>query len=134
MRVPMDSRGQASKATLLFTALIIVIGLGLAGYAVNRQVIQPAASTVGYPPAGTIVVPNQTSVELFYTSGSGFMMNSSAPINVFILVNKPGTFQSVYQYTELSVSKMSVTYPLTGEVYIVLSNPWTYNVTVTYSQ
>ncbi|MEM0272888.1 MAG: hypothetical protein QW514_10145 [Thermoprotei archaeon] len=130
----MDSWGQTSRAALIFTALIIIIGLGLAGYAVNRVVIQPAASTVGYPPTGTIVVPNQTSVELFFTSGSSFTMNSSAPISVFILINRPGNFQTVYQYTELSVSKLSVTYPVTGEVYIVLSNPWSYNVTVTYAQ
>lgn len=128
----MSGRGQASRAALAFAALIIIVGLGLAGYAVNRLVIQPAAGTVGYPPSGTIVVPAQASVEIIYNSGSSFRMNSSAPINVFILVNKPGTFQSVYQYTELSTDSLSVTYPVSGEAYVVLSNPWTYNVTVTY--
>lgn len=128
----MSVGGQASRAALLFAALVIILGLGLAGYAVNRLVIQPAASTVGYPPSGKITVPAQASVELFYASGTGFKMNSSAPINVFILVNKPGTFQTVYQLTQLSTQSLSVTYPVAGEVYIVLSNPWQYNVTVTY--
>jgi hypothetical protein len=123
---------QATKASFVFAALIIILGVGLAGYAVNRVVIQPAASTVGYPPQGTIVVPNQTSIEILYPSASGFRMNSTAPINVFIVVNKAGTFQTVYQFTELSVSKLSLSYPVSGEVYVVLSNPWSYNVTVTY--
>lgn len=128
----MSGTAQASRTVLVFAVLVIIIGLGLAGYAVNRLVIQPAAATVGYPPSGTLVVPNQSSIEILYTSGSGFTMNSSAPINVFILVNKPGTFQTVYQFTELSTDRLSVTYPVSGEAYVVLSNPWTYNVTVTY--
>jgi hypothetical protein len=119
---------------LAFAAIAIIAGVALAGYVVDSQVIVPASQSIGYPPVGNVTITNQSSVELFYTTGSSFSMNSTLPVNVFIYIAQPSSFKGLYQLTNISVTKMSTSFPVSGDIYIVISNPGTQNVTVFYRE
>jgi hypothetical protein len=126
--------GRRGTAFLAFAAIAIIVGVAFAGYVINEQVIVPASESIGYPPIGNVTVTNQSSVELFYTTGSSFDMNSTQPVNVYIYIAQPGSFKGLYQLTNVSVTKMSTSFPVSGDIYIVISNPGTQNVTVFYRE
>jgi hypothetical protein len=117
---------------LALAAVVILLGVGAAGYVVDSQIIAPAIATIGYPPIGTLTVVPQTSAELVFASATHFSMNSTSPVDVVIYVSKASTFTGIYQSTNISTTRMSTNFPA-GEVYIIIDNPLSTNTTVTYS-
>jgi hypothetical protein len=127
---------QKSYAIFIITVILIIVGIFGAYQAIEASLVKPAITRASYPPSGELNITSQSSVEMYYSGASSFTMKSNVPVDVYIYVTNPSNYNGIYEWSNHSVTQLSLSIPSNGYQYIIVTNPTNttafvkYNVTI----